>query len=139
MEQKKDVIIFDGICKMCNAFFKWVHKNDKKDIFMFTNFQSDYTSNKMDILKDSNSIAVILADGTVLRKINAIKHVLKETKKFIIITLILKILPNFISACFKFLYYLLTFNSHKKKIAKMRICGIYSSVLGKKSSFRIEN
>ena len=52
---------------------------------------------------------------------------------------ILKILPNFISACFKFLYYLLIFNSHKKKIAKMRICGIYSSVLGKKSSFRIEN
>ena len=85
---------------MCNAFFKWVHKNDKKDIFMFTNFQSDYTSNKIDILKDSNSIAVILADGTVLRKINAIKHVLKETKKFIIINLILKILPNFISNFF---------------------------------------
>ena len=78
----KDIIIIDGICKMCNAFFRWVHKNDKKDIFMFTNFQSDYTSTRMDILKDSNSIAVILADGTVLRKINAIKHVLKETKKF---------------------------------------------------------
>ena len=52
---------------------------------------------------------------------------------------ILKISLNFISACFKFLYYLLIFNSHKKKIAKMRICGIYSSVLGKKSSFRVEN
>ncbi len=50
-----------------------------------------------------------------------------------------KISVNFISACFKFLFYLLIFNSHKKKIAKMRICGIYSSVLGKKSSFRIEN
>ena len=86
---------------MCNAFFRWVHKNDKKDIFMFTNFQSDYTSTKMDILKDSNSIAVILANGTVLRKINAIKHILKETKKFIIISLILKIVPNFIA---NFLY-----------------------------------
>tara|TARA_B100001121_G_C18681009_1_gene618535 strand:+ start:1095 stop:1943 length:849 start_codon:yes stop_codon:yes gene_type:complete len=52
---------------------------------------------------------------------------------------ILKISANFISACLKFLYYLLIFNSHKKKIAKMRICGIYSSVLGKKSSFRLEN
>ena len=96
----KDIIIIDGICKMCNAFFRWVHKNDKKDIFMFTNFQSDYTSTRMDILKDSNSIAVILADGTVLRKINAIKYVLKKTKKFIIINLILKILPNFISNFF---------------------------------------
>ena len=98
---KKDIIIYDGVCKMCNAFFRWVHKNDKKDIFMFTSFQSDYTSTKMDILKDSNSIAVILADGTVLRKINAIKHILKETKKFIIISLILKIVPNFIA---NFLY-----------------------------------
>jgi len=97
----KDIIIYDGVCKMCNAFFRWVHKNDKKDIFMFTNFQSDYTSTKMDILKDSNSIAVILANGTVLRKINAIKHILKETKKFIIISLILKIVPNFIA---NFLY-----------------------------------
>ena len=97
---KNDVIIYDGVCIMCNSFFRWVHKNDKKDIFMFTNFQSDYTSTRMDILKDSNSIAVILADGTVLRKINAIKHVLKKTKKFIIITLILKILPNFISNFF---------------------------------------
>ena len=85
---------------MCNAFFRWVHKNDKKDIFMFTSFQSDYTSTKMDILKDSNSIAVILADGTVLRKINAIKHILKETKKFIIISVILKIVPNFIANFF---------------------------------------
>ena len=32
------------------------------------------------ILKDSKSIAVILADGTVLRKTNAIKHVLKKPK-----------------------------------------------------------
>ena len=97
---KKDIIIYDGVCKMCNAFFRWVHKNDKKDIFMFTNFQSDYTSDKMDILKDSDSIAVILADGSILRKINAIKYILKKTKKFIVITLILKIVPNFISNFF---------------------------------------
>ena len=97
---KKDIIIYDGVCKMCNAFFRWVHKNDKKDIFMFTNFQSDYTTNKMDILKDSDSIAVILADGSVLRKINAIKHILNQTKKLTTLNLILKIVPNFISDFF---------------------------------------
>ena len=85
---------------MCNAFFRWVHKNDKKDIFMFTNFQSNYTTNKMDILKNSDSIAVILSDGRVLRKINAIKHILKQTKKLKILNLILKIVPNFVSNFF---------------------------------------
>ena len=50
-----------------------------------------------------------------------------------------KISMNFISASLKYLFYLLLFNSHKKKIYKMRVFGIYSSVLGKKSSFRIED
>ena len=50
-----------------------------------------------------------------------------------------KISINFISASLKYLFYLLFFNSHKKKIYKMREFGIYSSVLGKKSSFRIED
>ena len=52
---------------------------------------------------------------------------------------IIKIFYNLISACFKFFIYSIIFNSHKKKIYKMRLCGIYSSVLGKKSSYRIDN
>ena len=66
---KKDIIIYDGVCKMCNAFFRWVHKNDKKDVFMFTNFQSDYTTNKMDILKDSICRSLILLATTPLTPI----------------------------------------------------------------------
>ena len=52
---------------------------------------------------------------------------------------ILKTFYNLISACFKFFIYSMIFNSHKKKIYKMRLCGIYSSILGKKSSYRIDN
>ena len=51
----------------------------------------------------------------------------------------LKILLNLISALFKYLFYSLIFNSHKKTIYKMRICGIYRSILGKKSSYRIND
>ena len=50
-----------------------------------------------------------------------------------------KISLNLISACFKFLFYLFIFNSYKKKIYTMRICGIFASVLGRKSNFRIED
>ena len=52
---------------------------------------------------------------------------------------ILKTFYNLISACIKFFVYSIIFNSHKKKIYKMRLCGIYSSFLGKKSSYRIDN
>ena len=37
---KKDIIIYDGVCKMCNAFFRWVHKNDEKDIFIWREKQA---------------------------------------------------------------------------------------------------
>jgi len=52
---------------------------------------------------------------------------------------IVKIFPNFVSACLKYLFNLIIFNSHKKKIYLMRICGIYASIRGKKSSYRIDS
>ena len=52
---------------------------------------------------------------------------------------IYKTFLNFISACIKYLFYSILFNTHKKKIYKMRICGIYTSIIGKQSSYRIDN
>ena len=48
----------------------------------------------------------------------------------------LKIFPNLISATFKYLFYLIIFNSHKKKIYKMRFLGILNSIIGNKSYLR---
>tara|TARA_B100001741_G_scaffold218776_1_gene181430 strand:+ start:31 stop:891 length:861 start_codon:yes stop_codon:yes gene_type:complete len=50
-----------------------------------------------------------------------------------------KIFFNLISAKIKFVYYFLTFNSHKKKIYQMRILGLLNSMLLKKSFYRLED
>tara|TARA_B100001173_G_scaffold290027_1_gene280293 strand:- start:105 stop:839 length:735 start_codon:yes stop_codon:yes gene_type:complete len=50
-----------------------------------------------------------------------------------------KIFFNLISAKIKFIYYFLTFNSHKKKIYQMRILGLLNSMLLKKSFYRLED
>jgi N-acetylglucosaminyl-diphospho-decaprenol L-rhamnosyltransferase len=47
-----------------------------------------------------------------------------------------KIFFNLISAKVKFLYYLIIFNQHKKKIYKMRLLGLINSIQGKKSWHR---
>ena len=85
---------------MCNTFFRWVHKNDNYNVFMFTNFQSEFVKNKMDVLKNTDSIAVILKDGKILRKTRAVEYILKKIKKLFLIKLLLKISPNFISNFF---------------------------------------
>lgn len=97
---KKDVIVYDGICVMCNAFFRWVHKNDSKNIFMFSNFQSKFSSNNMNKLKNAASIAIILKNGDVIRKTEAVHYILKKTKKYLIPRLLISIIPYPISNIF---------------------------------------
>lgn len=37
----KKLILFDGICNLCNTSIQYVIKHDKKDIFMFAPLQSE--------------------------------------------------------------------------------------------------
>ena len=95
-----DIIIYDGVCVMCNSFFRWVHKNDKKNIFMFSNFQSKYSLNNMDKLKNTDSIAVVLKDGGVLRKTEAVYYILKKTNSFLAARFLIFVVPYPISNIF---------------------------------------
>ena len=95
-----DIIIYDGVCVMCNSFFRWVHKNDKKNIFMFSNFQSKFSSNNMNKLKNTDSIAVVLKDGGVLRKTKAIYYILKKINKLLIARFLIFAVPYPISDVF---------------------------------------
>ena len=48
----------------------------------------------------------------------------------------LKTLGNLTSAKIKFFYYLITFNKFKRNIYKMRLLGLFNSMIGKKSFYR---
>lgn len=98
--KNNDIIIYDGVCVMCNSFFRWVHKNDKKNIFMFSNFQSKYSLNNMDKLKNTDSIAVVLKDGGVLRKTEAVYYILKKTNSFLAARFLIFVIPYPISNMF---------------------------------------
>ncbi len=52
---------------------------------------------------------------------------------------IFKIINNLFSAILKYILYLILFNKHKKIIYKMRILGLFNSIIGKKSFLRPEN
>jgi predicted DCC family thiol-disulfide oxidoreductase YuxK len=41
LPNNKKIILFDGICNLCNSSVQYVIKNDKKDIFRFVSLQSD--------------------------------------------------------------------------------------------------
>jgi predicted DCC family thiol-disulfide oxidoreductase YuxK len=41
LPKNKHLIIFDGVCNLCNASVQYVIKHDKKNMFLFTALQSD--------------------------------------------------------------------------------------------------
>ncbi len=40
MAEQKKIILFDGVCNLCNSSVQFVIKRDKKDIFRFSSLQS---------------------------------------------------------------------------------------------------
>ena len=41
MEENKKIIVFDGVCNLCNGFIQFVIKHDKNDDFRYAALQSD--------------------------------------------------------------------------------------------------
>ncbi|KGO94854.1 thiol-disulfide oxidoreductase DCC family protein [Flavobacterium subsaxonicum] len=41
LPQNKKIILFDGVCNLCDATVQFIIKHDKKDVFRFVPIQSD--------------------------------------------------------------------------------------------------
>ena len=41
LESGKKIILFDGVCNLCNRSVQFVIKRDSKDVFRFASLQSD--------------------------------------------------------------------------------------------------
>ena len=50
-----------------------------------------------------------------------------------------KVALNFLSAVFKYFFYLITINTYKNNIYKMRLLGLFNSMIGKKSWYRLKD
>ncbi|MBS1517428.1 MAG: thiol-disulfide oxidoreductase DCC family protein [Bacteroidetes bacterium] len=62
---KFKIVLFDGVCNLCNSSVNFIIDNDKKNIFRFTSLQSEKGAEilqKYD-LSGSNIDSVILIDG----------------------------------------------------------------------------
>ncbi|RZJ31664.1 MAG: DUF393 domain-containing protein [Flavobacterium sp.] len=41
LPKDKQIILFDGVCNLCDSFVKYIIKRDKKDLFRFVSLQSE--------------------------------------------------------------------------------------------------
>ncbi len=65
----KQVILFDGVCNLCNSSIQFIIKRDKKNKFLFASLQSKYAKENLpDGLTNESALqSIILKDGDHLK------------------------------------------------------------------------
>lgn len=74
MKPENPVILFDGVCNLCEWSVQLVIRNDRKSLFRFASLQSDYAQRLLgqhDYRHDELSSVLLVAEGVVYRKSRA--------------------------------------------------------------------
>lgn len=86
------IIVFDGVCGLCNKFINLLIKQDKKQIFRYTSLQGEYVK---DLEIDENLESVIFYDNAKMYyKSTAILKIFKHLGGVWPISQIAYILPK---------------------------------------------
>ncbi|MEO7315852.1 MAG: DCC1-like thiol-disulfide oxidoreductase family protein [Ginsengibacter sp.] len=92
------IILFDGVCNLCNSAVKFVLKRDKKSVFKFASLQSDIAKK---LLKDfevsgiGEGTFVLIDDGEVFTRSTAALKVSKHLSGIWPLMTIFMIVPRF--------------------------------------------
>ena len=78
---KKSVIMFDGICNLCNASVQFILKRDHKKQFLFTSLQSDAAKLLLlqyKVKKNSMDSILLIEGGKLYHKSDAVIKICKH-------------------------------------------------------------
>ncbi len=107
------VILFDGICNLCNASVQYVIKHDKKKLFRFASLQSSFGES---VLKQYNlpvntfNSFILLIDNKIYTRSTAALLVAKKLSGLIKLLYGFIIIPRFIR---DFVYDIIAKNRYK--------------------------
>lgn len=72
--QGRDLIVFDGECVLCSAFFRFIVRADKGQRFHFAHAQSDFGGQvyaALDMPVDDFDTNVVIVDGMIYERLDA--------------------------------------------------------------------
>jgi predicted DCC family thiol-disulfide oxidoreductase YuxK len=104
--QDRKIIVFDGICILCNRMVQFVLKKDRSKKFYFTTAQSDFVrENLKDLTQDVNPMDTIIyvKNGHVLSESSAVLSILSDLGGWWKLMSLFKVIPLFIrNAIYRF-------------------------------------
>jgi predicted DCC family thiol-disulfide oxidoreductase YuxK len=97
--QDKKIIVFDGVCILCNSFVKFVLRKEKRKQFYFTTAQSEFLKEQMKTIPikvNPMDSVIYLKNGKVLTESTAVLSILSDLGGMWKVLSILKLIPSFI-------------------------------------------
>lgn len=101
LPKDKKIILFDGVCNLCNSAIQFVIKRDKKDLFRFVALQSDLGKEICNYIgvdqKETDSIILYEPGIAYYHKSEAALKIASYLGSFYSLSSIFKIVPKKIS------------------------------------------
>jgi predicted DCC family thiol-disulfide oxidoreductase YuxK len=98
--ENKKIILFDGVCNLCNSGVQIIIKHDKNDVFRFVSLQSDLGKNILQHIGvfDKNIDSFIFYEPNVAYyiKSDAALEIAKNLGGLFYFAFIFKIMPTFL-------------------------------------------
>ena len=117
------VILFDGVCNLCNGLVNWIIDRDKKNMFRFASLQSGFgmeTIKKLNLADNYMDTVVYLDEDKSYIESSAILHIFKDLGGLYSPLFIFMIIPQFIR---NFFYRIIARNRYKW-FGKLDICRV---------------
>lgn len=92
-----NLILFDGVCNLCNGAVQFVIKHDKKGIYSFASLQSELGKNIIKNAKKPISDSILLIqEDEIYQKSSAALRIAKQLNGLFPLLYIFMIVPKFI-------------------------------------------
>lgn len=101
LPQHKKIILFDGLCNLCDGTVQFIIKRDTKDVFRFVSLQSDLGRELLQKLPIEfqliDSVILYESEKMFFYKSQAVFEIVKSIGGIYYCLLIFKLLPNTIT------------------------------------------
>lgn len=98
-EENKMVVLFDGVCNLCNSSVQFILKHDKKSQFLFASLQGTYGQEQLKRLglsQENFNSFMLLENGELYSKSTGALRMLKHLGKGWQLLYVFIIVPKFI-------------------------------------------
>lgn len=107
LPEHKKIVLFDGVCNLCNHSIQQIIKRDHRDLFRFASLQSEYAQDLADQfalpVDELKSIVLVESDGKFATESTAVLRIAKDLKGVSFLSIFLKVPKKWRDAVYRFI------------------------------------